>query len=860
MTYRSTAWLRVSWISPKTVPFGMVALVVMTAALGTLSADRAVAVTYWLEDAADADWKNAANWSDGVPSTSNDAYFNGPSNKTTVDLNGDVNVGDFDFSGSTCAAYTFINSGMMNLRGDLTIHAGVTASITFSSSPRVSFRIAGDASHTLKNDGTGSLNIDHGIMSGIAGGIVIFDGSGNTNVLDLQVRRNTNQLSIIKNGSGTVTIMGAHGTAPTADDVGYSSGTTTINAGVLSINAEANLGGNPAAFDEDALLFGGGTLRATASFDIDDSNRGVTIGAGGGAFEVGSGLTLGIVNEIVGTGTLTKLGTGTLVLNHDNSSFSGAIVVDSGTLTLGNAAALGGATGDTTVNTGATLNLNSQTTAEPIRLAGGTLHSPTGATSVVNGTLTLDAPSFLVADGYLNIYGKITGSGGFSSTGGRTVKLYNHDNDYTGPTVFGSTYTDLEEDEVIPDTSDVTLNKYFNLRGHTETIRSLAGGSDAYIYNSFDTEATLIIGAGGGGADFAGRLWDNNGNAYPFDIRKIGAGTQTFSGTNSDFRGTVTIEGGVLKLGSVNALGSTAAADHTIVKTGGTLDLNGQATAEPIRLAGGTLTNTGGSVVYAAALTLDTSSFIDAPTSGELTIDSSITGVGGLTKSGAGAVILGAANGYSGDTIVQQGTLKLGAGGSIGNSPLIDVQAGATFDVADVTGGFQLATGQTLMGTGDVLGDLTLLDGSIHAPGSSPGIQTVTGDYDLQAGATLVLELAGLTAGAGYDQVDVDGTVSLGGDLDLLLGFAPAIDDIFTIIDNDGADAVTDTFAGLAEGDEVSALSDGRSYDFRITYQGNDGNDVVLRAVPEPGTLALLFIAMGLGLGVVRRRRQVRGR
>ena len=123
-----------------------------------------------------------------------------------------------------------------------------------------------------------------------------------------------------------------------------------------------------------------------------------------------------------------------------------------------------------------------------------------------------------------------------------------------------------------------------------------------------------------------------------------------------------------------------------------------------------------------------------------------------------------------------------------------------------------------------------------------------------------MLELAGLTAGAGYDQVDVDGTVTLGGDLDLLLGFAPAIDDMFTIIDNDADDAVTGTFAGLAEGDEVSALFGVRSYDFRITYRGDDGNDIVLRAVPEPGTLALLVIAMGLGLGVVRRRRQVRGR
>ena len=79
----------------------------------------------------------------------------------------------------------------------------------------------------------------------------------------------------------------------------------------------------------------------------------------------------------------------------------------------------------------------------------------------------------------------------------------------------------------------------------------------------------------------------------------------------------------------------------------------------------------------------------------------------------------------------------------------------------------------------------------------------------------------------GYDQVKVTGTVSLGGatlDASLIGGFVPGFGNAFTIIDNDGSDAVTGTFAGLAEGAVVDVGGTG----MLITYKGGDGNDVVL--------------------------------
>jgi len=89
--------------------------------------------------------------------------------------------------------------------------------------------------------------------------------------------------------------------------------------------------------------------------------------------------------------------------------------------------------------------------------------------------------------------------------------------------------------------------------------------------------------------------------------------------------------------------------------------------------------------------------------------------------------------------------------------------------------------------------------------------------------------LNGATAGSGYDQVKVSGTVTLASaTLHPTLGFPPGSNSSFTIIDNDGADPVTNTFNGLAEAATLNI--DGRP--FKISYIGGTGNDVTLTALP----------------------------
>jgi parallel beta-helix repeat protein len=109
------------------------------------------------------------------------------------------------------------------------------------------------------------------------------------------------------------------------------------------------------------------------------------------------------------------------------------------------------------------------------------------------------------------------------------------------------------------------------------------------------------------------------------------------------------------------------------------------------------------------------------------------------------------------------------------------------------------------------------------SPGASPGCVTINGNMTLNPGDALDMELNGATACTGYDQFIVNGTVDLGGaTLDLTLGYTPSGADQIMLIDNDGGDAIVDTFAQGGSITVPGAV-------FIINYTGGDGNDVVLQ-------------------------------
>lgn len=173
-----------------------------------------------------------------------------------------------------------------------------------------------------------------------------------------------------------------------------------------------------------------------------------------------------------------------------------------------------------------------------------------------------------------------------------------------------------------------------------------------------------------------------------------------------------------------------------------------------------------------------------------------ITGNGTIATYAGTTVLTGNGSAFTGTTNVYGG--KLVANGTFG-------------------GPLAVASGGRLGGTG-AIGPTTVQAGAVHAPGNSIGTQTINGNYANHG----VLEIEATPLAS--DRLIVNGSVDItGATLNLILSPAssqswPAIGSSFTVIENDGVDAITGTF--------VSVTSNLFFLDSIIDYAGGDGNDL----------------------------------
>jgi autotransporter-associated beta strand protein len=126
-------------------------------------------------------------------------------------------------------------------------------------------------------------------------------------------------------GVGSLTVQGAG--AWTIAPTNTYTGLTAINGGTLIITS-TNALGPVSTFTPNYVTLGGGILEVTNNVAFTDGLRGFTAQGTAGGFDVASGATLTISNQITGSGTLSKSDAGTLVLAGSNS-FAGTLDVDS---------------------------------------------------------------------------------------------------------------------------------------------------------------------------------------------------------------------------------------------------------------------------------------------------------------------------------------------------------------------------------------------------------------------------------------------------------------------------------------------------------------------------------------------------
>jgi hypothetical protein len=119
------------------------------------------------------------------------------------------------------------------------------------------------------------------------------------------------------------------------------------------------------------------------------------------------------------------------------------------------------------------------------------------------------------------------------------------------------------------------------------------------------------------------------------------------------------------------------------------------------------------------------------------------------------------------------------------------------------------------------------LNGALLNPGTSTftPAKMQMDSLTMTNGSTFQVQLRGIVPGDGYDQLEVDGLVKLRNtQLKVEMGYAGSANVAYVLIANAGNDPVDGTFLGRPEGSSFNVAG----AQFQITYQGGDGNDVVL--------------------------------
>ena len=568
----------------------------------------------------------------------------------------------------------------------------------------------------------------------VQGATRTWDGGGGNALWDTVLNWDNNALPV----NGDTVVFGT----------GFGSGTTIDlngNRTIATLNINTITG---FSITNSTLTISAGDITRTdvAGTEANQTiSSAIALGADGNWNIAGSGdfTASGVIS---GARKLTKSGAGSLILSGGNT-FTGEMSVTAGTLSLGHDSAVGAGnfkigaatiqafgaartigntvtldqnftiggsldltfTGGTVLARDITITTNNtaNSTFSGVISGGHKLHKDGAGTLILSGTNTHDET--FVDGGVLNIR-----SNGALSDNKKTAVASGAALEIQGGLNLASEPLELSG------TGISNRGALRNVSGNNTwggTITLTAAASIASDSGTLTISGNMVNGGFGLTVSGASDTIENGVVSGTGGLTKSGAGTLTLAALNT-YSGATTINGGTIKVNSSSSLGAITAG---LTINAGTLEVStGFSTTRTITLG-------------------DTASTFQIDASQTYTPTTAIGGTGSLTKTGAGTMVLGAAETYSGSTTVSAGTLQINASNRVLDGSALTVNGG-TFGVQTFS--------ETVAG-------VTLASGSITGSGAG----TLTGSsYTLQSGSA-----SAILAGSGTVTKNTAGTVTLTG-------------------------------------------------------------------------------------------------